>query len=540
MPVTPTVLVAIRQEADALPRGQRSDFLRQRAADFGVSTPTLYRQMAAVIDTRSRKRKIRSDKGQSSIDDAAVAVVMAYKAQAFKESGRVPSTQTCIDKLVEAGRISLGMLDYQVNRRARETAITVTDTMCRRMRAAYANQLHRLDFSGSSVFAVHDDDHVIVVPEKDRSKNKRKNRGKRVQIAMVVDDYSSLYKARYFIAPGEGASSILPVIIDIWRYHPGDEDWTFWGLPYELVGVDAGTFRNTHLIKLMVERLGLEYLPYMPGNKRAQGRVERSFGTIKKSFESHYSIHQGTIYSLDEVNVRLQEYVADLNHRRHPTATERVTRVQRWREIMLHSEPVREVPDDILATTFIDKEVRVNGDGTISFEGELYQLDAAFVGAARKIRVWQDVKGTVVAENPDTGMTAHPTVFKELVIGRFDSPAARVTDGQRRRDEASDRLIDLPPPGNPSGNVRNLKPRGKAVEFEKPFAEPVTRFLSMDAALAAISQIVGRPLASVDEALEDAARRFVELVEYDIEAVRGFAFELADEMNEPEVLRAVK
>ncbi len=151
--------------------------------------------------------------------------------------------------------------------------------------------------------------------------------------------------------------------------------------------------------------------PYTPQTK---GKVERSVGILKSGF------WPGVLFSdLDNLNAQALAWCDRLNGQPH--ATTHVPPRERWAD-----EGLRPLPTDWAWERFATEERRVSWDGYVSYDGVLYGLPAAPLGAppfagtmvqvrerAGQVRVWSGGQRVlVVAKHPQSrAIVPHPDQF---------------------------------------------------------------------------------------------------------------------------------
>ena len=79
-------LQAVDRQAESMGRGEKSVYLKQQAAELGMSLATLYRKLEAVAVKPERKRRSDAGKSELSLDEAKL--ISAVLMEAMRRNGK--------------------------------------------------------------------------------------------------------------------------------------------------------------------------------------------------------------------------------------------------------------------------------------------------------------------------------------------------------------------------------------------------------------------------------------------------------------------
>lgn len=231
----------------------------------------------------------------------------------------------------------------------------------------------QLDYSKSRCFQFTREGRIVVNPSQ---------AGKTVQrlwIGAAVDDCSRVCTFKYYIADGESEGFVRDVLIDVMSEKSFVNIATgecrtakaLQGVPGQIY-LDRGAGNRSEATDRGLLKLGIKKIIganekdsrgrlTRRSNKKARGKVERLFRTIKEGFESElYALHRKGLLppdiSLDYINGKVEEYLERHNTERHPEFSEST----KWEVFESAFETIQFPPDDARAYFAADFTVTVS------------------------------------------------------------------------------------------------------------------------------------------------------------------------------------
>ncbi len=168
------------------------------------------------------------------------------------------------------------------------------------------------------------------------------------------------------------------------------------GLPHKLVIDNGAAYRSGSLqsICAILEIRVIYCRPYEPESK---GKLERFHRTFREQFLDEINIERVT--NLGDLNARLWAWLDHIYHQRPHAGLHGRTPIDRWRDDVVN---VRQMGfkgasiDDIFCHRF---ERKVRKDGTISWDGKLYEAAAELVDKKVKLVVDPHAKKAIRVES---------------------------------------------------------------------------------------------------------------------------------------------
>jgi len=376
-----------------------------------------------------------------------------------------------------------------------ELGVHCAESRARRLRAGEPNQAWYADASRSKHFkvirALSDGDYELEF--QDRREGPYANKPERemrlrVWVYAVVDDNSSMALARLAIAGGENALDFLR-FLDWAMARPAD-NLILRGRPLNLV-LDNGPVKVSLKGDDAFQRCGIGLPPRAPYNKRAGGRVERTFRTMWSRFEKSFYGRVRALRNegggklrlkLSELNEALGNYLIEYQHRPHPTFAE-MSRAQAWLRIA-HTGLVEIAPGAIFHG-YKQAKKKLDDAGWFRHKGRAWEVEGLH---GCEVYIYEDLEGNLFArDSKGYGRRVIPAV--EAEFGEYR--------GQRksRRDELvaglSGEIASIYSGAPAVPNVVAMPPRvARTVEAELPFAAPGT-YRTVEEALSALVDAVG-------------------------------------------------
>ena len=182
----------------------------------------------------------------------------------------------------------------------------------------------------------------------------------------LLDDHSR-YIVRLEVRATEQEQEMLEILANAVREH---------GTPDTLY-LDNGSTYSGDVLALVCERIGIHLLHARPRDAAARGKGERLFRTMREQCIDH--IHGAT--SLHDVFVRLLAWREQYHRTPHSGLMGR-TPEQVWREGTQTTEHQLREPlseQQLREAYLVRSSRRVRKDSTLSIDGRLYEVDAAWL-----------------------------------------------------------------------------------------------------------------------------------------------------------------
>jgi transposase InsO family protein len=189
-------------------------------------------------------------------------------------------------------------------------------------------------------------------------------------LCAVIDDHSRLIVGHGFSAT-ETVSSLTVVL---------KEAFSAYGIPRRLY-VDNGPSFSSELLARSCAVAGISLIHSKPYDSPSRGKVERFFRTVRDRFLAGL---QETV-SLTEINQAFWAWLQEeYHHRVHAGIGEKP--IDRYNGSLEHAQ-IRRLSKAELDEAFLVRHTRVVGnDATISFQGALYEVPAAYIRQKIEIR----------------------------------------------------------------------------------------------------------------------------------------------------------
>jgi hypothetical protein len=154
------------------------------------------------------------------------------------------------------------------------------------------------------------------------------------------------------------------------------------GLPRRLY-FDNGKIFRSRLLLLVAARLGIQLLHSRPYRPQGRAKMERWFGTVRRSFLKRIDINR--LPSLEELNRLLFAWIEGEYHIEPHRGIDGDRPLDRW---VRSSEGVRPLPREVdLDDLFLNEfERRVGKDGVFTINGRSFEAGPRFIGRRIKVR----------------------------------------------------------------------------------------------------------------------------------------------------------
>lgn len=423
----------IREAVDTAQFGRKSAVIERNAKALGIQPDTLRRKLR---NTYGKKRRYHRASDPAITECARL--VAAAKTQIEDASGYTVSTQTILDLLQSQEQISPAQFPS-----GRIPAVSTIDARIRRlmggkksvrhvrMETDRANHVWHTDASVSTALVAGPEPGTVMVLHA-RSRYKRP-RNEKVWLTGVIDAASRLVSLRYHLAEGERPDLYIRHMKQLFK--GGSQLYPFGGVPEQIV-TDQGVFVKSAIGQTFCEGAGIDLRPNMPGNKRANGKIERTWRTLWGSMEALLALEAGKVMTLYEANMRLLDFELRIAERPHPVFPHK-TRWQVWAESI---EGRLRTVEGNWAVVPITRKVRP--DGSITIERRLYEIPRD-IDPGTEITVYMSPDGPHHWMHPDTDMAMPMHPYEAVEYGEYKG----IPDGEAERVEKMAKAGVLQPVG---------------------------------------------------------------------------------------------
>lgn len=414
----------ISAELDGARYGEKAGIIAHWAKVLGKSEGAIRRMLVCA------RGKVRNYKraGNEHYRKIATLVAAAKKQIAREGNGRAPSTADILERLAEDGKITPPIPSVgTVNRLIRSLVGDPKDdsTPSVRIEASYPNEAHHLDFSVSTMLVAGDEPGTVLITGEHTGYKRPRNQ--RVWLAGLVDSYSRLMWVKYYLVAGESAKLGIDFLREFWSDRH-DPLYPFGGIPDKLI-TDNGSFGSSALAQSLCEGAGVELITIKPGNKRANGKVERRWRWLWESFESWWTLRKGEIITLEEANDELRRWLIKKAYERHPVYMQ-LTRMQAWSRI----ENLRYARGE---WAIVPLQRKVSNSCTVRVDNKYYGVPAYLRGKTITVHIGAD--GPTTYDDPVTGLTNRLKPYEPVKLGEFRAIAA--TEDEKAVEQLSQEAI---------------------------------------------------------------------------------------------------
>ena len=151
------------------------------------------------------------------------------------------------------------------------------------------------------------------------------------------------------------------------------------GLPIKLL-IDNGPGYISHSLKSICARLEIQIIYCRPYEPEAKGKLERFHRTFRAQFLSEIDFSK--VSGIGDLNARLWAWIEEAYHKRvHGGLPDLQTPISLWRDELHHVKSLLPHMVEQIDDLFYHRAKRkVRKDGTISWNGNFYEVDHKFVG----------------------------------------------------------------------------------------------------------------------------------------------------------------
>jgi hypothetical protein len=505
--ISAEVLVELRRQLGALPprSAERRRLIHEASTVYGVSEPTLYRQLRQ----RRQPRSIgRADQGSPRVLpqvelERYLELIAALKVRTSNRKGRHLSTAEAIRLLEDygldtpEGRVQApkGVLkkptvNYYLKEWGLNWRTLQREPPAVRFQAQHSNDLWQFDISPSDL------KHIKAPLWIDEARGQPT-----LMLFSVVDDRSGVAYQEYHCAYGEGVEIALQFLFNAMA-PKSDERFPFAGRPAYLY-MDNGPVARSHVFRQVMDYLGIDVQTHLPrghdGRRttaRSKGKVERPFRTVKEAHETLYHFHEPETEA--EANAWLFNYLLRYNDSPHRSASH--SRMEDWIQ-NLPAEGVREMCSWERFCAFArEPETRtVAVDARVSVSGVQYEVNPELAGET--VTLWFGLYDEqLFVEHGDRRYGPYAPIGGPIPLHRYRSFKKTRTQTRVERIEGLAERLALPRAA--LSDYPTLSSSLSAVKTDtQPFADPdpfhQLAFASAIDAKRAIADHLGMPLAKL-------------------------------------------
>lgn len=410
-------LNAVASRLERLEHGNKTAFLKQEAAQLGISVAKLYRELEKVMVKPVRKR--RSDAGKTALSREDAQMISALIMETMRKNGkRLMTVEHAVEILIanrsidpvridrDTGEIKTlstsaivrGLKVYQMHpdQLLRPAPVTTLQSL-------HPNHVWEIDASQCVLFYLPrsgDDSGLRMMQAEKFYKNKPNNIAKIVNDRVwryVVSDHFSGCLFVWYVFGGENSENICETFIQAMQPRADRLNEPFCGVP-KMVMLDPGAANTGHSFKHLCQQLNVRVQINKVGNARAKGQVENGNNLVEIFFESKLKLVRiDSLFQLQDLANRWMRYFNGQKvHTRHQQ-----TRYRMWQTIdagqLLLPPPAEYCRELVLSKP---EERKVKPDLTVEFGGRVFDVaKIPFVMVGEKLTVaknpWQQYSAQV-------------------------------------------------------------------------------------------------------------------------------------------------
>ncbi len=413
-------LVNLAQRLGDAGHGRRGALIEEAALWLGCSKQAVYDRLKGV--GFSSGRKLRTDKGDSSVTRQEVMDVAAILAASWRANGKqLLSVESAIEIALANDKLRTRVTPERLQRLMRvhgcHPAQLRQATPHVRMRSLHPNHVWQLDASICVLYRLRNGKTAVI---DQRKFNERKPRdlatilNERILRYAITDHTSGSVFARYYLTSGEDQHTLFRFLMDAFHQRGSD---CMYGVPQMMVW-DAGSANQAYSIRSLFTSLMIQHWAHKPGASRGKGQVECVHNIIERQFEGRLAFVKTE--SIEALNAQLDTWLRAFNgakvHSRHGHTRWGVW--QQIREEQLRLCPAEDVCRDLL---YAKPEQRVvNGTLSVTYTCKGYPAAQYSVAHVPNIRVGERVQ---VMVNPYRA----PNIF---VVGEDEHGATRYFEAE--------------------------------------------------------------------------------------------------------------
>lgn len=206
------------------------------------------------------------------------------------------------------------------------------------------------------------------------------------------------------------------------------------GLPVKLV-VDNGSAYRAKSLQGICARLGIRLIYCRPYDPESKGKLERWHRVFRQQFLSE--LDPQDIHTLADLNARLWAWIDQVYHQRPHHSLADLTPLQRYQQDLQRIHPLGHYAIHFDALFYYRFPRKVRKDGTVSYNGQFYEVPYQLVGQSIALVV-----------DPHTQQPLSVESAEGETLGTV-TPQDRQANNQRKRQrpETADEQMNSPPKG---------------------------------------------------------------------------------------------
>jgi hypothetical protein len=352
--LSPDMLQQLFNLRDALataPRGEQTERVVAFANFIGRSPQTVHRWLK---DHSGRKtnRKLRADKGKSSVPTETIEMMAGMKRETVRGNGNKTLPTPVAMNILHGNGIEITVSKSRYNAIMRERNLDVDSIMASRShiqtRPEHVNQVYQVDPSLCVIYYMGGKQRIM--RDEEFYKNKLDNYAKvKLKVWRYVrwEQASSSIDVYYYEAAGENQQSLFEFLHHTMSKQPHRLSY---GVPTTLE-MDKGSANTSHGIVNWMEAMGVQVITHATGHSWAKGGVENANWLVETHFESRLKFEP--VESVEQLNAAASNWVRDYNANAIPHVDCRVRRASGepmvrddlWQLILRTPQHLIEVPD---------------------------------------------------------------------------------------------------------------------------------------------------------------------------------------------------
>lgn len=359
----------VRRECEGLAGREKTQKVHELATMLNTHPSTIYRALPGST------RQPRADRGlfKCPVSHEILEQMFALSAKDWSSPEVIETAE--LNHWIQPGAISVPtynrlLASRQLSHQQRKQYIKPF----RWFEESFANERHYLDISGFGDYFVEPDGSIGFESTLFHSKNRAGNRKPRLQLFMVVEGYSRVAYALFYM--GKNVLNWIDFLVRSWSPKEEPYRFPFQGRPHHLYSDSEGIFRSPLMVRFL-QAMDVEYGHHFPGNSRAKGKVERVIGEFKERMRHLLQIElyeKKNPISLTRANDLLDDFLFRRNTRPHSRT--RQEPLARWRAGFSKERGIRLMPDPSVTDRFFYtmQTRQLQGDLTLQIQGLKWQL----------------------------------------------------------------------------------------------------------------------------------------------------------------------
>ncbi|MFH1326197.1 MAG: DDE-type integrase/transposase/recombinase [Patescibacteria group bacterium] len=168
------------------------------------------------------------------------------------------------------------------------------------------------------------------------------------------------------------------------------------GLPKKIILDNGSAYRSKSLQQICI-LLGIKLIYCRPYEPQGKGKLERFHRTFREQFLSELDIK--SIYGLDDLNNRLWAWIDRIYHRNSHSGLNNRTPLECWREDLINVRQLGNLAMQIDEIFYHRYKRKIRSDGTLQWNGELFEAPFHLVGKEVNLIVDPHVKKALWVES---------------------------------------------------------------------------------------------------------------------------------------------